>query len=174
MRTRKWKTLAIIFTAATLVAVVSLVQATLNYTKFYETKLVLSYKDFKIFIKPDVIEVEGNFTLSNPSGYSGLELLSLGLEVNFVDNSTMIMLAEGGHTFERQLIEPYSSITFKISSTAGTGTEEGKLFIELASRGNIEFVITAHTFLATFLGPTVTELDPIKFTYPKQPQTNLP
>lgn len=167
MRTRKWIALAIIFSATTLVAIVSLVQATLNYTKFYETKLVLSYRDFNIFIKPDIIEAEGNFTLSNPSGYSGLELLSITIEVNFVGNDTMTMLAEESHVFGQQPVQPYSNISFKISALAGTETEEGKLFTELARKANVECIITAHTSLVTFLGLTQMQLDPIEFTLPK-------
>jgi len=170
MSTKRWKVLASIFLAITVLSVGVLIKETLNYTKFYEAyeKLALEPSNLNISTTAQEIIIRGKFALKNPTGYYGLELLRLDLLITFVADDVEIELATDTMWRNREPINPYSNITFNFSGNLTTNSDRGRFFIQASSQGPVECMIRSQVFLATLFGPTdAIDLEPQHFTYQK-------
>jgi len=141
----KLKVIEIVFTVAVVLSVVLLIGPMSNYMKFYTAieKISLEVPYFSFSIEEDEVIIAANFSVTNPTGYTGLGVKQVAYEIYFKSTSGFTALT-GGHTWfgdPAPLLNPYSNITCEISVSSSLDEEPAKSLANLSTEKNIEFDI---------------------------------
>jgi hypothetical protein len=111
------KAYAFIIIAA--VSILTLLPPTNNYIQFYKAieKLNITASRSNFTFYPDNYRalVLINTTIENPTGYSGIGIVSLMFDLNFIRNNTIVQLRNGYRIWFKdepgEPVEPYSSVS---------------------------------------------------------------
>ncbi|MEM2146417.1 MAG: hypothetical protein QW279_13730 [Candidatus Jordarchaeaceae archaeon] len=162
----KRRILLLSFLMITVALAISNVSPTLNYFEFYRAlqEIFIEINEFNIKIEENILNVTVNFTLTNPTGYTGIKVRSLRYIIYFqYGEGTPVKLLEGEFLWNSQEGIPfnaYTNITCSQSHTLTTTSAAASQLIQHLD-SEIFWTIQSMTILHTFTGSVIVPLNSV-------------